>query len=281
MADLRTELLGFVMNSPVIGASGTVGYGVEYEDLADFAKIGGISGKGLTLHGQYGNKGERLWETPSGLINSIGLQNPGVEKFIAEDLAWLKQKTCVIANVVGRTLEDYEWQQLNFKLEDLDKLEKDGKFKIYEGVNKIENIAELVDEEKPYCIIIDQLTQLDSKYNKFDGVKDRFTYMTHYLKRLAMEKDIAVILVCQLRRGAEEREPIMSDINESGSIEEDSDNLIFLHRQIIEGQEHPQDFSESRPMVIKIEKQRDGEIGSIQAQLMPKFFRIYETDENA
>ena len=76
MADLKTNLLGFVMNSPVIGASGTVGYGVEYEELADFSKIGGISGKGLTLHGQYGNKGERLWETPSGLINSIGLQNP-------------------------------------------------------------------------------------------------------------------------------------------------------------------------------------------------------------
>ena len=81
MADLKTNLLGFVMNSPVIGASGTVGYGVEYEELADFSKIGGISGKGLTLHGQYGNKGERLWETPSGLINSIGLQNPGVQHF--------------------------------------------------------------------------------------------------------------------------------------------------------------------------------------------------------
>ena len=74
MADLKTNLLGFTMNSPIIGASGTVGYGVEYEELADFSKIGGISGKGLTLHGQYGNKGERLWETPSGLINSIGLQ---------------------------------------------------------------------------------------------------------------------------------------------------------------------------------------------------------------
>ena len=69
MADLKTNLLGFTMNSPIIGASGTVGYGVEYEELADFSKIGGISGKGLTLHGQYGNKGERLWETPSGLIS--------------------------------------------------------------------------------------------------------------------------------------------------------------------------------------------------------------------
>ena len=107
MADLKTNLLGFVMNSPVIGASGTVGYGVEYEELADFAKIGGISGKGLTLHGQYGNKGERLWETPSGLINSIGLQNPGVQHFIDVELPEmleLKQKygTVAIANLGGQ-----------------------------------------------------------------------------------------------------------------------------------------------------------------------------------
>ena len=112
MADLRTELLGFVMNSPVIGASGTVGYGVEYEDLADFGLIGGISGKGLTLHGQYGNRGERLWETPSGLINSIGLQNPGVEHFIRvelpEMLALKRQYgTVAIANLGGHSEEEY------------------------------------------------------------------------------------------------------------------------------------------------------------------------------
>ena len=112
MADLKTNLLGFVMNSPVIGASGTVGYGVEYEELADFSKIGGISGKGLTLHGQYGNKGERLWETPSGLINSIGLQNPGVRHFIQVELPemmQLKQRygTAVIANLGGHSEEEY------------------------------------------------------------------------------------------------------------------------------------------------------------------------------
>ena len=112
MADLKTNLLGFVMNSPVIGASGTVGYGVEYEELADFSKIGGISGKGLTLHGQYGNKGERLWETPSGLINSIGLQNPGVQHFIdveLNEMLELRQKygTVVIANLGGHSEEEY------------------------------------------------------------------------------------------------------------------------------------------------------------------------------
>ena len=109
MADLKTNLLGFVMNSPVIGASGTVGYGVEYEELADFAKIGGISGKGLTLHGQYGNKGERLWETPSGLINSIGLQNPGVEHVIAHELPALRKifHKPIIANISGFSMEEY------------------------------------------------------------------------------------------------------------------------------------------------------------------------------
>ena len=112
MADLKTNLLGFSMNSPIIGASGTVGYGVEYEELADFTKIGGISGKGLTLHGQYGNKGERLWETPSGLINSIGLQNPGVQHFIdveLNEMLKLKQKygTVAIANLGGHSEEEY------------------------------------------------------------------------------------------------------------------------------------------------------------------------------
>ena len=112
MADLKTNLLGFVMNSPIIGASGTVGYGVEYEELADFSRIGGISGKGLTLHGQYGNKGERLWETPSGLINSIGLQNPGVQHFIdveLNEMLELRQKygTVVIANLGGHSEEEY------------------------------------------------------------------------------------------------------------------------------------------------------------------------------
>ena len=112
MADLKTNLLGFTMNSPIIGASGTVGYGVEYEELADFSKIGGISGKGLTLHGQYGNKGERLWETPSGLINSIGLQNPGVQHFIDVELGEmleLKQKygMVAIANLGGHSEEEY------------------------------------------------------------------------------------------------------------------------------------------------------------------------------
>ena len=112
MSDLTTNLLGFTMHSPVIGASGTVGYGPEYEDLIDLSKIGGISGKGLTLHGQYGNEGVRLHETPSGLINSIGLQNPGVQHFIDVELPQmlrLKEQYGIVtlANLGGHNEEEY------------------------------------------------------------------------------------------------------------------------------------------------------------------------------
>ncbi len=112
MADITANLLGFAMHSPVIGASGTVGYGPEYEELVDLSKVGGISGKGLTLHGQYGNEGERLWETPSGLINSIGLQNPGVRHFIDVELPEmlrLKEKYGILtlANLGGHSEEEY------------------------------------------------------------------------------------------------------------------------------------------------------------------------------
>ena len=74
MADLRVNLLGKTLNGPVIGASGTFGYGVEYADMIDCSRLGGVCSKGLTLNGKPGNQGERLWETPSGLINSIGLR---------------------------------------------------------------------------------------------------------------------------------------------------------------------------------------------------------------
>ena len=113
MADLKTNLLGFTHEQPGHRCfrHGGLRCGVRRE-LADFSKIGGISGKGLTLHGQYGNKGERLWETPSGLINSIGLQNPGVQHFIDVELGEmleLKQKygTVAIANLGGHSEEEY------------------------------------------------------------------------------------------------------------------------------------------------------------------------------
>lgn len=109
MADLRVNLLGKTLNGPVIGASGTYGYGVEYADMVQLAKLGGVCSKGLTLNGKPGNEGERLWETPSGLINSIGLQNPGVQHFIDHELPEMQTMgTAIFANLGGGCIEDYE-----------------------------------------------------------------------------------------------------------------------------------------------------------------------------
>lgn len=109
MANCTTMLCGIRLNSPVIAASGTFGFGSEYQNIVDMKLLGAVSGKGLTLEGKYGNKGQRLWETPSGLINSIGLQNPGVPHFIKHELPEMQKLGCAtMANLGGSTIETYE-----------------------------------------------------------------------------------------------------------------------------------------------------------------------------
>ena len=109
MSDLHVDFLGKRLAGPVIPASGTFGFGEEYADMYDLSVLGGICSKGLTLNGKYGNEGERLYETPAGLINSIGLQNPGVRHFIDEELPrMLTLGTTVFANLGGGCIEDYE-----------------------------------------------------------------------------------------------------------------------------------------------------------------------------
>lgn len=108
MADLRVNIAGVEFKNPVITASGTFGFGQEYNRLYDISKLGGISCKGTTLNLREGNPVPRVCETPSGMLNCVGLQNPGVEHFIKEDLPWLNDKnTVVIANIAGSQIEDY------------------------------------------------------------------------------------------------------------------------------------------------------------------------------
>lgn len=105
---LNVEFLGKSLASPLIAASGTFGFGQEYNNIVNLKAIGGISSKGLTLNPKYGNEGERLFETPFGLINSIGLQNPGIEYFIKTELPQMKALgTAIFANLGGGTAEDY------------------------------------------------------------------------------------------------------------------------------------------------------------------------------
>ena len=102
------EIAGVRFRNPVMAASGTFGYGREYQGLMDLSRLGGICSKGLTLHPREGNRGRRLHETPSGLMNSIGLENPGIPHFIEKELpAMLELGPVVIANLSGSTIEEY------------------------------------------------------------------------------------------------------------------------------------------------------------------------------
>lgn len=102
------DICGLNFKNPVIAASGTFGFGREFDEYFPIELLGGISTKGLTLNKRDGNKGIRIHETASGIMNSIGLQNPGVNGFIENELSLLEQKhTIILANLGGSTLEDY------------------------------------------------------------------------------------------------------------------------------------------------------------------------------
>ncbi len=108
MAELKVTVAGVDFSNPIIAASGTFGFGREYMEFYPLSTLGGISCKGITLKERPGNPPPRIAETPGGMLNAVGLQNPGVDYFIEHDLPWLKtQGTTVIANIAGNTYEDY------------------------------------------------------------------------------------------------------------------------------------------------------------------------------
>ena len=102
------KIANFEMKNPIIAASGTFGYADEYEDFCDVSKIGAIATKGITLEPRGGNEGDRIFETNSGMINRIGLENIGIERFIDEKIPILKKKNITyILNAAGSTIDDY------------------------------------------------------------------------------------------------------------------------------------------------------------------------------
>ena len=106
--DLSVDIAGVRFKNPVIAASGTFGYGREYSSIFDVSLLGGICTKGLTMYSRKGNSGIRLWETPCGLLNSIGLENPGIPYFLEHELPFLRQSgPVVIANLSGAETDEY------------------------------------------------------------------------------------------------------------------------------------------------------------------------------
>lgn len=122
--NLEVNIAGINFKNPVIAASGTFGFGREYSDYFDLSRIGGISAKGLTLLPRKGNPPPRIAETSSGILNSVGLQNPGVQAFIERELPFLrKYDTRIIANAAGNTVEEYESMAEILSNSDVDAIE--------------------------------------------------------------------------------------------------------------------------------------------------------------
>lgn len=121
----KVNFCGIEFKNPVLTASGTFGFGLEYDEYYDISELGGISVKGLTLKPREGNPTPRVAETYGGMLNSVGLQNPGVEVFKSYYLPKLKaEKTCrVIANIAGSSVEDYAEMAKSLAGTDVDLLE--------------------------------------------------------------------------------------------------------------------------------------------------------------
>lgn len=151
------------------------------------------------------------------------------------------------------------------------------RFKVYEGEGRLEAIESTIKNEKPFLVVIDQLTQMRASV-PFKDIRLQFSYMTSNLKRIAMQENVAIILLCQINRSADNVVPTMANLKESGSIEEDSDNVILLHRLQAKDVENPAqyDWNKSRPMTLNLAKQRDGEVGEFDIIFKPDKMTFYE-----
>ncbi|HEX9063078.1 MAG TPA: dihydroorotate dehydrogenase [Clostridia bacterium] len=155
--DMSVDIAGLKLKNPVVAASGTFGFGREYSEFIPLDKIGGISVKGLTLKPRPGNKPPRIAETPGGILNSVGLQNPGVEAFIRDEIPFLRKfDTAIIANIAGNTYEDYCEMAEILGDADIDAIELNVSCpNVKEGCigfgNTTQGIYEVTKRVKPYC----------------------------------------------------------------------------------------------------------------------------------
>lgn len=160
---LKINIAGVEFKNPVIAASGTFGFGEEFKDYIDLNKLGGISSKGLTLKKNPGNPGIRIYETSAGIMNSIGLQNPGVDHFIENELVFMrKYDTVVIANLGGHSYDDYRLGAVKLNKADIDMIElniscpnlKEGGMAFGTDPKKAKEVISLVRKETNLPLIV-------------------------------------------------------------------------------------------------------------------------------
>lgn len=167
----------------------------------------------------------------------------------------------------GLTKEQWSDPKVAEAFDRLYELYEPGNFKVFERVNDLSVIREEVRTHKPFMIIIDQLEQLKDGRHTWKDKRARFSHMTHELQGMAMDENIAIWLACQVNRDADNEMPTMANLKESGTIEEDSDNVILLHREEV--------FENGdQKILVNLAKQRAGEVGIIPVGFIPKEYRF-------
>lgn len=171
-------------------------------------------------------------------------------------------------------LKQEEWEALAPVIDILSRREKN--MLMFSGLRNLQNIEQIIRKYRPEVLFIDQLSQLRT-VQEFRTIRDRFTYITNRLKQVAMDTGTPIVLLCQVNRGAEDTPPTLSNLKESGSIEEDADNVLMLHR-LTEEQAGDAGLNGTglQPVLLAIQKQRNGMTGNLFLNYEGSRFRFTE-----
>lgn len=171
-------------------------------------------------------------------------------------------------------LTDEQWKALNTAMDTIGKLR--GNLSLLQE-RELPVIEKIIEREKPDLVVIDQLTQLRDSTQKFPDRRLQFAHMTAELKRISMEHHTAVWLACQVNRDANNTTPTLANLKESGSIEEDADNVILLHRD--RDEEEARNLMGNRVINVELAKHRSGETGDFQLKLIVQRFGFVPLEE--
>ena len=164
-------------------------------------------------------------------------------------------------------LDETQWDEAGTASEKIEAMDETLLFSQHRDINQIKR---MVAEEKPDLLVIDQLSQMTDETKNFPSIRERYIYMTKELMDIAMNSGVAVWVACQVNRGANDMKPTLANLKESGSIEEDCDMVILLHRD--RDEEEARSYKKNRIINVEVAKHRGGEPGEFKLKFTPKRF---------